>query len=56
MEAMPDLFRKRHRFRVAENLNGLSGGINDEPTVPAAGKMLFEVGSHGGVEAFLEIT
>ncbi len=56
MKPFADIHRERHRLRVTEYLNRLAGGVNNQATVPAAGKMLLEVGLYAGVKTFFEIT
>ena len=55
MQAIADIFGKRDGFGVAENLDGFAAGVDDYAAVGAAGKVLFEIDSHGGVEDSVEI-
>ena len=56
MEALPNLLWERDRLRIAEDLYGLAGRIDNKATIPAAREMLLEVGLDAGVEAFFQIT
>ena len=55
VQAVADVFGERDGFGVAENLDGFAAGVDDQAAVGAAGEVLFEIGSHGGVEDSVEI-
>jgi hypothetical protein len=41
MQALANILRKRDGFGVAENLDGLAGGIHHHPAIRTPGEMLF---------------
>ena len=49
VQTLADIFRERDGFGVAENLDGFAAGVDDQAAVGAAGEVLFEINSHGGV-------
>jgi hypothetical protein len=55
MESLAHIIGKGDRFRVAENLDGLAAGVDNDAAVGAAGKVMFEIRSHIGVEDSIEI-
>jgi hypothetical protein len=50
-----DIFGERNGFGVAENLDGLAAGVDNQAAVGATGEVLFEIHSHVGVEDSVEI-
>ena len=55
MEPLADVIGERHGLGVAEDLDGLAAGVNNDAAVGAAGKVQFEIRSHAGVEDSVEI-
>src|SRR5579863_5697410 len=55
VQAVADIFRERDGFGVAENLDGLAAGVDDQAAVSAAGEVQFKVASHVGVENSVEV-
>ena len=49
VQALADIFGERDGFGVAEYLDGFAAGVDDQAAVGAAGEVLFEIDSHGGV-------
>jgi hypothetical protein len=50
VQSLADIFGEGDGLGVAENLDGLAGGVYYHAAIGAAGKVLFEIDSHGGVE------
>jgi len=50
VQSRADIFGERNRFGVAENLDCFAGGVYYHAAISAAGEVLFEIDSHGGVE------
>jgi hypothetical protein len=55
MQPLADVFGERDRFGVAEDLDGLAAGVDNQAAVGAAGEMLFKIYTHAGVEDSVEI-
>lgn len=55
MQARADVFGEGNRFGVAEDLDGLAAGVDDEAAVGAAGEMQFQFAFRAGVEDSIEV-
>jgi hypothetical protein len=55
VQTTANIFGKRDGFGVAEDLDGFAAGVDDDAAVGAAGKMLFEIRPHVGVEDSVKI-
>ena len=55
MEPLADIIGKGDGFGIAEDLDGLAAGVDNDSAVSATGKVQFEIASHVGVEDSVEI-
>jgi hypothetical protein len=50
VQSLADIFREGDGLGVAEDLDGLAGGVYYHAAIGTAGKVLFKIDSHSGVE------
>lgn len=54
-KALARVFRKRRRLGIAEDLNRLLGGVDDDAAILAVFEMLFDGGPQRGIQRFVEV-
>jgi len=55
MQPLADILRKGDRIGIAEDLNGLAAGVDNQAAVRAMGEVQLEIASHARVEDSVEI-